>query len=404
VHESIHDEDRPGGDGFAPDESLVHRSAELIRRLQQPSGAYPASPTFSAYRGHCWFRDGAFIAEAARRHGDVEGSARFHRWCARTMLARRDRVADLVARGLAGEPVATTEMLPTRYTYDGADGTDAWWDFQLDGYGTWLWALGRHSEESGPPDDDCTRAAALVADYLAVFWHRPCYDWWEEHVDRRHVSTLGAVRAGLAAVLATPGLAAGLDPVVRARVAGAVTAIDVVVETAGVGRTPSTPDGRQHLVKWLGGEEVDSSLLACLVPFALPLAPDVADATLAAVEAQLTVEGGVHRYLNDTYYGGGQWLLLSGFLAWVHASAGRSGDAAYYLRWIESQAGADGGMPEQVRTHLLAPDREQEWIDRWGPSASPLLWSHAMYLIAVDELRRRSAVRRGTEHNHEDPS
>jgi hypothetical protein len=32
---------------------------------------------------------------------------------------------------------------------------------------------------------------------------------------------------------------------------------------------------------------------------------------------------------------------------------------------------------------MIAP-----WIERWGQVASPLLWSHAMYLIAEHELRR----------------
>jgi hypothetical protein len=32
--------------------TLVSHSLDLIRRLQAPTGAYPASPTFSAYRGY----------------------------------------------------------------------------------------------------------------------------------------------------------------------------------------------------------------------------------------------------------------------------------------------------------------------------------------------------------------
>ncbi len=37
-------------------------------------------------------------------------------------------------------------------------------------------------------------------------------------------------------------------------------------------------------------------------------------------------------------------------------------------------------MPEQATDHLLAPDRYTEWLERWGPIATPLLWSHAMFL------------------------
>ena len=36
-------------------------------------------------------------------------------------------------------------MLPTRFTFDGQPGSDPWWDFQLDGYGTWLWAVHAHA-------------------------------------------------------------------------------------------------------------------------------------------------------------------------------------------------------------------------------------------------------------------
>jgi GH15 family glucan-1,4-alpha-glucosidase len=45
-----------------------------------------------------------------------------------------------------------------------------------------------------------------------------------------------------------------------------------------------------------------------------------------------------------------------------------------------------GELPEQTSTHLLAPEHEQEWIGRWGPSACPLLWSHAMYVTLAVEL------------------
>ncbi len=41
---------------------LAHRSHAVITRYQDAGGAYPASPTFSAYRGFAWLRDGSFTA------------------------------------------------------------------------------------------------------------------------------------------------------------------------------------------------------------------------------------------------------------------------------------------------------------------------------------------------------
>ena len=381
--------------GFAPNPKLLQSSRDLIRSLQHEGGAYPASPSFSAYVGHSWFRDGSFIAEGARRSGDVEGSARFHRWCARVVNDRALHIRDLVERADRGDVVEPSEMLPTRYTLEGEDGTDAWWDFQLDGYGTWLWALAEHATTAGLPDESCRAAVALVVDYLAAFWDRPCYDWWEENVERRHMATLGAVRAGLDRALTTAVLLQVLSPSQRERASAAIDGLERLLLLEGLSVGPRSGAPAPHLVKWHGSDLVDASLLACVEPFRLPLPDGVADATVDAVEHDLAVDGGVHRYLLDTYYGGGQWLLLSALLAWCRIAQGRLDDAARYLAWIEAQADDYGRMPEQVANHLLAPDREQEWIERWGTSACPLLWSHAMYLIACDEYsvaRSRSAA------------
>ncbi|MDQ3788570.1 MAG: glycoside hydrolase family 15 protein, partial [Actinomycetota bacterium] len=59
---------------------LARRSHEVITRYQDAGGAYPASPTFSAYRGFAWLRDGSFTAEGISRYGDVGSANRFHDW------------------------------------------------------------------------------------------------------------------------------------------------------------------------------------------------------------------------------------------------------------------------------------------------------------------------------------
>jgi hypothetical protein len=43
-------------------------------------------------------------------------------------------------------------------------------------------------------------------------------------------------------------------------------------------------------------------------------------------------------------------------------------------------------MPEQVDRHLLDPSYVGEWVERWGASADPLLWSSAMFLRLGVEL------------------
>lgn len=355
----------------------------VVAAHQHPGGAYPASPTFSAYRGYAWLRDGSFVAEGMSRHGDLASVERFHDWVARVALARADRVASLVADVEAGREVAVGRMLPTRFTLDGADGSDPWWDFQTDGYGLWLWQLVTHAERHGRPLDRWRGAAVVVTDYLLAVGDRPCYDWWEEHAEHRHTSTLAAVRAGLLAVAGSGLLDA--DRATRAAVAAAHLQ-DLALGSPARGRAgdPAAP----HLAKWLGTDAVDASLAACVVPFGLvPVDSAVAVATLDAIVRDLDVGGGVHRFAADVFYGGGQWPLLSCLLGWNLLAAGDRDGALAHLRWALATATPDGDLPEQVPDHLLHPEHRAEWLERWGPVATPLLWSHGMVLVLVDALQ-----------------
>lgn len=354
---------------------LATASHAIITRHQDPAGAYPASPTFSAYAGYAWLRDGAFTAEGVSRYGDRASVDRFHDWVDGVLVGRRGQVDALVARRLAGEEPPIADMLPTRFTFAGQDGSDPWWDFQTDGYGMWLWAVVSHARRHGI---DLARWAAgidVAVDYLVAFWDRPCYDWWEEHVEQRHVSTLAAIRGGLTAVLE----AGMLDPARQAQADEAQAAIRRLVLSEGV--------HAGHLTKWFGSTAVDGSLPSAVVPFGLLDVDDpLAAGTLAAVARDLDHAGGVHRFTADVFYGGGQWLLLAALLGWNLAATGDRAGALRHLRWIAEHATDGLELPEQVPDHLLHPEHRQEWLDRWGPVAQPLLWSHGMYLILADEL------------------
>ncbi|WP_218041255.1 glycoside hydrolase family 15 protein, partial [Acrocarpospora macrocephala] len=228
---------------------LVTRSVDLIDRHQSPSGAYPASPTFSAYQGYAWLRDGAFIAEGMSRVADPAGPSAFHAWCARVVGARAAQVTDLTNRASRGLPVTPADMLPTRFTLDGSNGTDAWWDHQLDGYGTWLWSLHLHLNRHSTDIPGTHEAIRIATHYLTTFWHHPCYDWWEEHVDQRHVSTLAAIHAGLRAAIALGALTRPLTEAAEEAIEGISTLVakeGVVGSTTAPGSVAgqtTTPEG-----------------------------------------------------------------------------------------------------------------------------------------------------------------
>jgi len=120
----------------------------------------------------------------------------------------------------------------------------------------------------------------------------------------------------------------------------------------------------------------------------------VMQATIQAIEADLhRPRGGVYRYKTDVYYGGGEWLILTAWLGWYYARAGKLNEAQTLKEWIESKANTDGCLPEQVSDHTLVPTHFELWLKKWGPVASPLLWSHAMYILlvqSIDEFKEQS--------------
>lgn len=353
---------------------LAQRSLDVIEGGQGPDGGYLASPTFPNYR-YSWLRDGAFIADAMSRAGRAPSAERFFAWCSSVITAREAKVEQLVATAAehGAAAVAPDDHLHARYTLDGREADEPWWTFQLDGYGVWLWALSAHLERDGNPPATM-RGVQLTVRYLTAFWDQPSYDWWEENISQRHVSTLASVWAGLDAVSRLPGLDPGTND----------AAMSAAAEVASVIGADGIHQGR--LAKWLGGDDIDASLLACIEPFRLyPADHPVARSTVTEVEDALT-RGGVYRYRDDTYYGGGEWVLLAGFLGLCRAAAGETGRATELLVWMAEQADQEGHLPEQVDGHLLHPHRKEEWVQRWGPSANPLLWSHAMYLSLAIEL------------------
>jgi alpha-glucosidase (family GH31 glycosyl hydrolase) len=366
-------------------------SIDIIRAGQAPTGAYVASPTFSQY-GYSWLRDGTWIAYSMDRVGEYDSAEAFYRWVGRTLVRHQDHVEKLLAKIAQGLPIDEKDYLPTRFTVEGEPGSDDWWDFQLDGYGTWLWGLVEHIRLAKSAIwDEVRPAVVLTVRYLAALWQSPNYDCWEENRQQIHTATLAAIYAGLRAVQSHE---AGIVP-------------DGLPETIHgyTLRECLTSDG--HFAKYIGNPAVDASLLWVAVPYNLVdvRSPEFT-ATLAKIEHDLHREnGGVYRYAADTYFGGGEWILLTAWLGWAYVRLGRIEEADSLRRWIEAQAAPSGELPEQVADHALDSSRIEEWIARWGTSASPLLWSHAMVLILESELQeqRKRMIPIHTPYGQEHP-
>jgi GH15 family glucan-1,4-alpha-glucosidase len=347
---------------------LLTRSIEIIRDGQAATGAYLASPTFSQY-GYSWLRDGTWIAYGMDCAGQHDSARAFYLWVGHTLARYEQHSQNLLQKLERGETPQESDYLPTRFTIDGELGTDDWWDFQMDGYGTWLWGLVAHIELTGDHAlwQVLQPAVALTIRYLEALWQTPNYDCWEEFRHEVHLSTLAAIYGGLDAVrhYAPDSVSARLPAAIRAFAL----------------KNGIAPEG--HFMKFLGNNAVDANLLWTAMPYKLVNLDDpIFSRTLARIEQDIVRPGGgIYRYAADTYYGGGEWVLLTAWLGWTYTQLGRTEDAHRLLAWVEAQFNPDGTLPEQVSRHLLAPERYAEWEARWGTIACPLLWSHAMYLI-----------------------
>jgi GH15 family glucan-1,4-alpha-glucosidase len=369
---------------------LFEASLRIIDAGQASSGAFVASPTFSQYP-YAWLRDGAFIAEGLDLADRLDRSGRFHAWVARIIGRSRAGMGRAIDKARRGRLPAADEYLHCRYHLDGRVADTDWPTFQLDGPGIWLWSLVHHRRHGGLVTDEVQEAARLAARYLAALWPLPCADAWEESPEHVHTSTLAAIRAGLDAAVSLDHRLADEPEIATAR--------------AAIGDRFSTDGGAY--TKWSGSTAVDASLLWMAAPYEMvaPTEPRFA-ATLSRIESELiTIDGGVHRYRADTFYGGGAWPLLTAAYGRVLLRRGAPGDlerAWAALRWVERRADEQGRLPEQVADHAFAPRHIQEWRERWGESARPLLWSHATYLALSLELSAQDrGAQGGTRHERE---
>jgi GH15 family glucan-1,4-alpha-glucosidase len=342
----------------------IAASVTAMLKHQSAYGSFVASPDIGQYQ-FCWLRDSSFISLALDVAGEQAATARYHRWVAGALAPLRPAMADAAA--LASYPGAARLLPPARFALDGSTTRDDWPNFQIDGYGAWIWSLREHLRLGGDRRllDELRATVDATWRYLDALALHPCFDVWEEHGDRVHTSTLACVRAGLSA-------AADLLDEPRAAERAAEVESFLLALADRHGRFPkSTSD-----------EAVDASTLWLCVPFGIvtPAQPAMA-ATVDAIAAELDLDGGIRRYPGDTFYGGGAWPVLTASLGLYRLAAGDRRAADECLAWVEARFDAEGRLGEQFGGERVNPAMYREWIQRWGHPARDLLWSHAMYVL-----------------------
>jgi GH15 family glucan-1,4-alpha-glucosidase len=344
---------------------------------QWESGAFVASPDFPQYQ-FCWLRDGSFVAYALDRSGEHQASHRFHEWCASSVDGISSMMEAAIKACSGPQRLDASSLPPARFSLDGRVVRDDWPNFQIDGYGTWLWSLHEHlqrGDHAGLPAS-WGRPVERTALYLSAVGEGPCFDVWEEHGTAVHTSTLAAVIAGLDAA---------------ARMLGEPAFTDRAAEVRSRLTDQARVEGRFE--KSSESHEVDASLLWLAEPYHVvdALEPSYVQ-TVTEVGGALDLDGGIRRYPTDTYYGGGAWPVLTASLGWQRVAVGDCSEGLRRHEWVAHRFDVEGRLGEQFGGEERDPAMHAEWVRRWGPPAQDLLWSHAMFVILSDELRAANSV------------
>ena len=399
-----HIEDELGGDAA----KLYRRSVLTARSHVDNHGAVIASTDFDITKfardtyAYAWPRDGAIVANALDRAGHEDVTRLFFLFCQQS----------LVEEG----------FFLHKYTPFGAPGSSwlPWVDsqgartlpVQEDETGLVLWALWQHYRIHRNLDFVVGLYSTLIipaADWMVSYVDQrnglpiPSWDLWEERWGV-HAFTVGSVWGGLEAARSFADLFGDGKAYARYRDATERLreAADTNLFSAELGRFPrriTVEDDESVTV-----DTVLDSAIYGLWRFGMypPDDPRVVD-TMRAIADQLgnkAEAGGIARYTDDYYFRveqntqlvpGNPWFMCTMWLAqWYIATATSIGDLAPAKRmidWAVARQLPGGLLSEQLDPHTGAP-----------LSVSPLTWSHAEFLITVDEYcARAESLRRSAD-------
>ena len=90
--------------------------------------------------------------------------------------------------------------------------------------------------------------------------------------------------------------------------------------------------------------------------------------------------------------------MLTASLGWYYLTVGDLDEGEAMLgEWVSARFDDEGLLGEQFDGELRDAPHYHEWVERWGPPATDLTWSHAMYVVLSIAIWRRfdGSTRRG---------
>ena len=387
-----------------PATDLYRRSVLTARTHVDNRGAIIASTDFDITKfardtyAYAWPRDGALVANALDRAGHEDVTRQFFTFCQQSLVEEGYFLHKYTPYGQPG-----SSWLP-------------WIDshgvrtlpVQEDETGLVLWSLWQHYRIHQNLDFVVGLYTALVvpaADWMVSYFDErngllmPSWDLWEERWGV-HAFTVGSVWGGLDAARNFADLFGDVASYVRYRDAAERLreASDTHLYSAELGRFPrriAVEDDESVTV-----DTVLDSALYGLWRFGMYPPDDsrIVD-TMKAIATQLANGaecGGIARYTDDYYFKvesdtrkvpGNPWFMCTMWLAQWYIATARSADdlkpARDIINWVVAHQMPGGLLSEQLDPNTGAP-----------LSVSPLTWSHAEFIVTVDEFCKKAAALR----------
>lgn len=326
----------------------------VLGGLTSRSGAMVAAATTSLperlgglrnydYR-FAWIRDQCYAGLAMAAHGAHPRLAGTVRFISERLLA--DGPGLMPAYTVAGGRIPGERGLRLR-GYPGAaarTGNRVNEQFQLDGFGEALQLLAAAAGHDVLTADDW-RAAEVAVAAIEECWQRPDAGIWELGNARWAHSRLACV-SGLRAIAAAATHSGGLAARWSGLADSIMASLDDCVDASGSWqRSP-------------GDQRVDAALLLSFIRGAVPVDDPRSKATMDAVKRDLTDDGFVYRFRDDSrpLEEAEGAFLLCGF--WMTLAAHLRGDEVEAAHWFERSRSACG--PAALYTEEYDPGQRQQ--------------------------------------------
>ena len=390
-------------DELGKDVTDLYRRSVLTARTQIDNhGAVIASTDFDITKfardtyAYAWPRDGALVANALDRSEHEDVTRRFFTFCRDCLAEEGYFLHKYTAYGQIG-----SSWLPWIDSHG-----ERTLPIQEDETGLVLWSLWEHYRLHRNLDYVVDLYSSLItptADWMVSYVDQrnglpiPSWDLWEERWGV-HAFTVGAVWGGLNAARNFADLFGDVDAYTRYRDAAERLreASDTHFYSQELGRFPrriTVEDDESVTV-----DTVLDSAIYGLWRFGMYPPDDqrMVD-TMKAIAEQLSNKaeaGGCARYTDDYYFRvepntqlapGNPWFMCTLWLAqWYIATAKTMADlkpSQDIINWTVQHQLPGGLLSEQLDPHTGAP-----------LSVSPLTWSHAEFIVTVDDYSKKAAA------------